>query len=46
MSKRLQKRKVKKVIDPAIINFLLEHLKPSKVDFSKIKFPAYLKLNK
>ena len=42
------KRRVKKkiLIDPAIVNFLLEHLRTPKVDFSKIKFPAYLKLNK
>ena len=46
MSKRWQKRKVKKIVDPAVVNFLLEHLKPSKVDFSKIKFPTYFKWNK
>ena len=37
-------RKKKKILkDPAIVNFLLEHLKPSKVDFTKIKFPSYIK---
>ena len=29
--------------DPAIVNFLLEHLRTPKVDFSKIKFPSYIK---
>ena len=42
----MAKKKGKKIIDPANINFLLEHLKPSKVDFSKIKFPTYFKWNK
>ena len=47
MSKRNPKkikRRAKKIItDPAIVNFLQEHLKPSKIDFSKIKFPSYIK---
>ena len=43
--KRKNKRRVKKnfQIDPAIVNFLLEHLRIPKVDFSKIKFPSYIK---
>ena len=39
----MAKKKGKKIIDPTIINFLFEHLKTSKVDFSKIKISAYLK---
>ena len=42
----MAKKKGKKIIDPTIINYLFEHLKTSKVDFSKIKIWAYLKLNK
>lgn len=42
----MAKNKGKKIIETTIINFLFEHLKTSKVDFSKIKISAYLKLNK
>ena len=42
----MAKKKGKKIIDPTIINCLFEHLKTSKVDFSKIKISAYLKLNR
>ena len=31
------RRKFKIIKDPAIVNFLSEHLKPIKLDFSKIK---------
>ena len=36
------KRKRKFIKDKAVINFLLEHMKPVKIDFSKIKIPSYL----
>ena len=36
------KRRRKFIKDKAIINFLLEHMKPIKIDFSKIKIPSYL----
>ena len=35
MSRKLVKNK-------AIVNFLLEHMKPAKIDFSKIKIPSFL----
>ena len=42
----LKKSKVKRarkfIKDKATVNFLLEHLKPSKIDFSKIKMPPFL----
>ena len=42
----LKKSKVKRarkfIKDRATVNFLLEHLKPSKIDFSKIKMPSFL----
>ena len=34
MSRKLVKNK-------AIVNFLLEHMKPAKIDFSKIKIPSF-----
>ena len=34
-------RKRKFIKDKAIINFLLEHMKPVKIDFSKIRFPSF-----
>lgn len=36
------KPKIKYITDPAIKKFLLEHLKHSEVDFSKIKIPDYI----
>ena len=36
-----KKRAVKLIKDKAIINFLLEHMKPSKIDFSKFKIPSF-----
>ena len=36
------KRRRKFIKDKAIINFLLEHMKPIKIDFSKIKIPSFL----
>ena len=35
-------RKRKFIKDKAIINFLLEHMKPVKIDFSKIKIPTFI----
>ena len=42
--KKKYKHRVKKIniTDQAIVNFLLEHLKPSKIDFSKIKFLPFI----
>ena len=40
------KRKRKFIKDKAVINFLLEHMKPVKIDFSKIKIPSYLNFQK
>ena len=39
--KRTEKKK-KYIKDKAIINFLLEHMKPVKIDFSKIKIPTFI----
>ena len=36
------KRSRKLVKDKAIVNFLLEHMKPIKINFSKIKIPSFL----
>ena len=36
------KRARKFIKDRATVNFILEHLKPSKIDFSKIKMPSFL----
>ena len=36
------KRARKFVKDKAIVNFLLEHMKPAKIDFSKIRVPSFL----
>ena len=45
--KKSERRTRKKIItDPAIVNFLLEHLRPSKIDFSKIKIPPYINIIK
>ena len=47
MSKRKLKNKMKKrrriVKDPAIVNFILEHLKPANIEFSKMKIPFWMK---
>ena len=37
-----KRRATKLTKDKAIVNFLLEHMKPSKIDFSKIKIPSFL----
>ena len=47
MSKPSNKNKGKKrarkfIKDKEIVDFLLEHMKPSKIDFSKIKIPSFL----
>ena len=36
------KRPRKFVKDKAIVNFLLEHMKPVKINFSKIKIPSFI----
>ena len=36
------KRARKFIKDKAIVNFLLEHMKPAKINFSKIKVPSFL----
>ena len=36
------KKERKFVKDKAIVNFLLEHMKPAKIDFSKIKIPSFI----
>ena len=38
------KRARKLVKDKSIVNFLLEHMKPAKINFSKIKIPSFLNL--
>ena len=40
------KRAKKFIKDKAIVNFLLEHMKPAKIDFSKIRIPSFLELEK
>ncbi len=36
------KRQRKFIKDKAIVNFLLDHMRPAKIDFSKIKIPSFL----
>ena len=36
-----EKRSKKLLKDKAIVNFLLEHMKPVKIDISKFKFPSF-----
>ena len=36
------KKPIKLVKDKAIVNFLLEHMKPAKINFSRIKIPSFL----
>ena len=38
--KAIRPRKLVK--DKAIVNFLLEHMKPVKINFSRIKIPSFL----
>ena len=40
--RNIEKRARKFVKDKAIVNFLLEHMKPAKIDFSKIKVPSFI----
>ena len=41
--KKSRGKRTRKIIkDKATVNFLLEHLRPSKIDFSKIKIPSFL----
>ena len=40
--KKITKRKRKFLKDKAIVDFLLEHMKPVKIDFSKIKFLPFI----
>ena len=41
-SSKKAKKPIKLVKDKAIVNFLLEHMKPVKINFSKIKIPSFL----
>ena len=44
--KQNKSKKGKKFIkDKAIVNFLLAHMRPVKIDFSKIKIPSYMNLS-
>ena len=38
------KRKTKLIKDKAIVNFLLDHMKPAKIKFPKLRIPSYLNL--
>ena len=41
--KQKKSKKSKKFIkDKAIVNFLLAHMRPAKIDFSKFKIPSYM----
>ena len=36
-------KKTRKIVkDKAIVDFLLEHLKPAKINFSKIRIPSFI----
>ena len=39
-----KKRKAKYIKDKAIVNFLLDHMKPAKIKFPKLRIPSYLNL--
>ena len=36
------KRRIKLIKDKAIVNFLLDHMKPAKIKFPKLRIPSYL----
>ena len=36
------KRTRRLIKDKAIVNFLFDHMRPAKIDFSKIKIPSFL----
>ena len=36
------KRRTKLIKDKAIVNFLLDHMKPAKIKFPKLRIPSYL----
>ena len=38
------KRRTKLIKDKAIVNFLLDHMKPAKIKFPKLMIPSYLNL--
>ena len=38
------KRQTKLIKDKAIVNFLLDHMKPAKIKFPKLRIPSYLNL--
>ena len=40
LKKSKKNRKIVK--DKAIVDFLLEHLKPAKINFSKIRIPSFI----
>ena len=45
LSKKAKSQR-KLVKDKAIVDFLLEHMKPVKINFSKIKIPSFLNFEK
>ena len=38
------KRRTKLIKDKTIVNFLLDHMKPAKIKFPKLRIPSYLNL--
>ena len=38
------KRRTKLIKDKAIVNFLLDHMKPANIKFPKLRIPSYLNL--
>ena len=38
------KRRTKLIKDKAIVNFLVDHMKPAKIKFPKLMIPSYLNL--
>ena len=44
IKKKKIKRRTKLIKDKAIVNFLLDHMKPAKIKFPKLMIPSYLNL--
>ena len=44
IKKKKIKRRTKLIKDKAIVNFLLDHMKPAKIKFPKLRIPSYLNL--
>ena len=44
LKKKKIKRRTKLIKDKAIVNFLLDHMKPAKIKFPKLRIPSYLNL--